>query len=293
MAIPQLAPATPRAHALQAALPDELRHSLCRATELIRKRRTESREDPLPTSLDSLDRLLGGGLPRGELVEIVGRGSCGRFAALLAALRAVTGAGEAAALVDQGGQLDPQAAAGIGVDLERLLWLRPQNLGDSLAAAELLIHTGFPLVTLDLGLPPVRGRAPLAAWLRLARAASTHGATVLVGSPYRVSGCAAGAVVSGGRGRGRWSNGGVSRLLGGLRARLWLTRRIGHPDLGEVSTTLTLPEAAFGPAGSVDPIKDQISDFEFRISDFPPTHPRNSASSEIEEERREQHVTAL
>ena len=80
----------------------------------------------------------------------------------------VTGAGEAAALVDQGGQLDPQTAVGIGVDLERLLWLRPQNLGDSLAAAELLVHTGFPLVALDLGLPPVRGRAPLAAWLRLA-----------------------------------------------------------------------------------------------------------------------------
>jgi len=330
MAIPQLAPVKPRAQVLQAALPDELRHSLYRATELIRKRHMEAREDPLPTSLDGLDHLLGGGLPRGELVEIVGRGSCGRFAALLAALRAVTGAGEAAALVDQGGQLDPQAAAGIGVDLERLLWLRPQNLGDSLAAAELLIHTGFPLVTLDLGLPPVRGRAPLAAWLRLARAASTHGATVLVGSPYRLSGCAAGAVVSGGRGRGRWSNGGASRLLDGLRARLWLTHRIGHPDLGEVLTTLTLPEAAFGPTGSVDPV-DDVSDFGFRNppsgaacsrrsqrkegpggdhrlpardgasrrpkavcnSDLPPTNPRDSAPSEIEEERREGHVAAL
>jgi len=270
MAAPQLAPVTPRAHALQAALPDELRHSLCRATELIRKRRTESREAPLPISLEGFDLLLGGGLPRGELVEIVGRGSCGRFAALLAALRAVTGAGEAAALVDQGGQLDPQIAAGIGVDLERLLWLRPQNLGDSLAAAELLIHTGFPLVTLDLGLPPVRGRAPLAAWLRLARAASTHGATVLVGSPYRVSGCAAGAVVSGGRGRGRWSNGGASRLLDGLRARLWLTRRIGHSDHGEVPTTLTLPEATFGPTSQTD-----------------------TAENQTEMERREGHVTAL
>jgi hypothetical protein len=198
----------------------------------------------------------------------------------------VTGAGEAAALVDQGGQLDPQTAAGIGVDLERLLWLRPQNLGDSLATAELLIHTGFPLVTIDLGLPPVRGRAPLAAWLRLARAASTHGATALVGSPYRSSGCAAGTVVSGGRGRGRWSNTGASRLLGGLRARLWLTRRIGHPDLGEVPTILTLPEAAFGPTASADPMED-ISDFDLA------THPRDSAPSEIEEERREGHVAAL
>jgi hypothetical protein len=235
-------------------LPDELHDSLHRASDLIRKRRAELREDPLPTSLTGLDRLLGGGLPRGELVELVGRGSCGRFAALLATLRAVTGAGEAAALVDQGAQLDPQTAAELGVDLERLLWLRPQNLGDSLATAELLVHTGFPLVALDLGLPPVRGRAPLAAWLRVARNAATHQAVVLVGSPYRLSGCAAGVVVMAGRGRGDWSRGGASCLLSGLRSWLHLARRIGHPDRDRAPNVLTLPEAAFTlPEPSIEP----------------------------------------
>lgn len=229
-------------------LPEELRNSLHRASDLIRKRRAELREAPLPTSLTGLDRLLGGGLPRGELVELVGRGSCGRFAALLAALRAVTGAGEAAALIDQGAQLDPQVATGIGIDLERLLWLRPQNLGDSLAAADLLIHTGFPMVALDLGLPPVRGRAPLAAWLRLARNAANHQAVVLVGSPYRLSGCAAGAVVTAGRGRGDWSKDRRAvRLLTGLRSRFSLRKRIGFADLGEALAVLTLREASFGP----------------------------------------------
>ena len=53
---------------------------------------------------------------------------------------------------------------------------------------------------------------------------------VLVGSPYRLSGCAAGVVVVAGRGRGDWSSGGASRLLGGLRAWLHLARRLGHPD---------------------------------------------------------------
>ena len=72
----QPAPVRQRAEALQAAFPNELRHSLFRASELVRRRRAELRETPLPTSLDGLDRLLGGGLPRGELVEIVGRGSC-------------------------------------------------------------------------------------------------------------------------------------------------------------------------------------------------------------------------
>jgi hypothetical protein len=263
-------------------LPDELRHSLHRASDLIRKRRAELREEPLPTSLIGLDSLLGGGLPRGEMVELVGRGSCGRFAALLATLRAVTGAGEAAALVDQGAQLDPQAAAEIGIDLERLLWLRPQQLGDSLAAAELLVHTGFPLVALDLGLPPVRGRAPLAAWLRLARNAATHQAVVLVGSPYRLSGCAAGVVIAAGRGRGDWSSGGASRLLGGLRAWLHLARRIGHPDRDRAPNVLTLPEAAF-----------ENSEFGMRNEEFPTTHTGSSAPSENTRERRERNVTAL
>jgi hypothetical protein len=256
-------------------LQDGLHDTLYRASDLIRKRRAELREAPLPTSLPGFDRLLGGGLPRGEMVELVGRGSCGRFATLLASLRAVTGAGESAALVDQGSQLDPQAATELGVDLERLLWLRPQNLGDSLAAVELLIHTGFPLVVLDLGLSPVRGRAPLAAWLRLARAAATHQAVVLVGSPYRLSGCAAGAVVTAGRGRGNWSRSGASRLLSGLRARLHLSKRIGHPDLGEAASVFTLPEAAF------------------ENSEFPSTLPQDSMPSETEEKRREQHVATL
>ncbi len=268
------------ARTLRSGLPDELRHSLYRASDLIRRRRAELREDPLPTSLTGLDHLLGGGLPRGILVELVGRGSCGRFAALLSALRAVTGAGEAAALVDQGAQLDPRAAAEIGVDLERLLWLRPQNLGDSLAAAELLIHTGFPLVALDLGLPPVRGRAPLAAWLRLARTAASHGAVVLAGSPYRLSGCAAGVVVTGGRGRGDWSTTGASRLLNGLQTQLNLVRRIGHPDLGSAPLVLSLPEATFGSA-----ISDSLNiDQKFEI---------RNPKSEIPTGGREEHVAAI
>ena len=273
MAAPHNIPTANRTEALQAlcsGLSGDLGSPLHRASDLIRLRRAVMCQDPLSTSIGSLDRILGAGLPRGELVEIVGRGSCGRFASLLAALRAVTGAGEVAALVDQGAQLDPQTAAEIGVDLERLLWLRPQNLNDSLAAAELLLHTGFPLVALDLGLPPVRGRAPLAAWLRLARGAATHGAVVLVGSPYRLSGCAAGAVITSGRGRGDWSGGGrVARLLNGLQSRFFLSKRIGHPDLGEAAVVLTLPEAAFGPTVQHEPTGDQNSELRNPNSEFP------------------------
>jgi hypothetical protein len=230
---------------LQATLPDEVRNALCRASEL---RRERLHEPPLSISIEAVDHLLGGGMPRGTLVELVGRGSCGRFSTLLTALQRVTDAGEAAALVDQGSQLDPQGALSAGIDLDRLLWLRPERLDDSLAAAEMLVGTGFPLVALDLGLPPVLGRPPLAAWLRLARCAAEHHSVVLVGSPYRVSGCAATAVLSSGWGRGRWSGSlGGLRLLDGLTARIELAKSVGSRDRSHhhAIAAFTAPDAAF------------------------------------------------
>lgn len=213
---------------------------MCRASEL---RRVAPQERGRTPTLPVLDELLGGGLPSGALVEVVGRTSCGRLALLLAALAAVTGAGEPVALVDLGDGLDPQAAAAAGVDLERLLWLRPRRLDDTLAAAEMLVDTGFPLVTLDLGLPPVRGRAPLAAWLRLARGAGARQTTVLVSTPYRLSGCAAEAVVVARRGRGTWSGArGTRRLLDGLGLRLIAVKRRGERPEATAAALLLHPD---------------------------------------------------
>jgi hypothetical protein len=234
------------ARIVQSTLPDELRPAVLRASEFARRLRGQLHESPLTSSVAGLDRLLGGGVPRGCLVELVGRGSCGRFAILLATLKMVTDSGEVAALVDRGEQLDPQLAAELGLDLERLLWLRPHTLPDALAAAELLVGTGFGLVAVDLGLPPVRGRAPVAAWLRLARASVAHRAAVLVGSPYQLSGCAATAVIAAGGGRGRWSGAaGTPRLLHGIRARLEVIRRRGQRPHESARTVFTLAEAAF------------------------------------------------
>ncbi len=179
----------------------------------------------LPTGIEPLDRLISGGLPRGRLTELVGRRSSGRFSVVLAALASATSAGEAAALVDRGSSLDPQAALEAGVEIERLLWTRPRRVKEALAAAEMLLSTGFPLVAVDLGLPPLRGAAPEAAWVRLARAAEVEGAALLLATPYRVSGFAAGAVVRMDDARFAWLGGGAApRLLAGVDARLTLDR---------------------------------------------------------------------
>lgn len=219
------------------------------ARELLR-RREERREPPLATALPVLDRLLGGGLPRGELVEVVGRRSSGRFSTLLAALAAVTAAGEAAALVDLGDHLDPQAAAALGMELGRLLWLRPRRLRQALAATEMLIAGGFPLVALDLGAPPLSGGgATEGFWLRLARAAEARGTALIVSSPYRVSGTAAGGVLHAETARPAWSGGGgAPRLLARLSCRFTLEKHRGrHPGASE-SLELTVPAAAPFPA---------------------------------------------
>ncbi|HZF10440.1 MAG TPA: hypothetical protein VFE33_16745 [Thermoanaerobaculia bacterium] len=236
---------------LRAALPPGLAGRIGSARELARHLSEEERE-PLPTALPALDHLLAGGLPRGQLVELVGGRSSGRFSAVLTLLAAATGVGEAAGLVDLGDHLDPATAAAVGVDLERLLWLRPQNMKQALAGAEMLLGSGFPLVVIDLGFPPVAGgRGVEAAWLRLTRAARAQGAALLVSSPYRVSGTAAAVVLKAGKVRAAWQGSGDSpRLLDGLSSRLVLEKRRGalHGQSAGQSQPFELTASPLSPA---------------------------------------------
>ncbi len=225
---PPLVSGAPALKLLRAALEHPLSGRVGSARELARTVQEEERE-PLPTAFPALERLLPGGLPRGQLVEMVGGRSSGRFSAVLTLLAAATGVGEAAGLVDLGDHLDPETASRVGVDLERLLWLRPRNLKEALAGAEMLLGSGFPLVVVELGFPPLAGgRGAEAAWLRLARAARAQGAALLVASPYRVSGTSAAVVLQVGKVRSAWQGSGASpHLLDGLSSQLVLEKRRG------------------------------------------------------------------
>src|SRR5436305_10709998 len=77
----EMAPAGRSLKLLRAALPAGLAGLAGRigsARELARTLHEEERE-PLPTALPAIDLLLAGGLPRGQLVELVGGRSSGRF----------------------------------------------------------------------------------------------------------------------------------------------------------------------------------------------------------------------
>jgi hypothetical protein len=165
--------------------------------ELLRARRLQAEAPPLrgedyrlrpiATGVAALDRILLGGFPRGEQSEIYGPASSGRTGVLLALLAHTTRGGALAALVDPLDRLDPASAAGAGVDLERLLWLRgprpggasgacgeesqAKALASATAAVATLAGAGlFDVVGLDLaGADAERRRLASTTWLRLQR----------------------------------------------------------------------------------------------------------------------------
>ena len=137
---------------LRATLEASIASKLTSGSELVRAVARQRREEILPTTIPPLDALLGGGLARGKMTEIAGRGT--RFSIVIATLAAATSIGEAAALIDASDSFDPQLAEAAGVDLRRLLWVRPQTMKETVTAAEMIGATGFQLVIIDMGVAP-------------------------------------------------------------------------------------------------------------------------------------------
>ncbi len=107
---------------------------------------------PLPTGLAALDVLLGGGLPRGGLSEIIAPPSAGAMSLVQQAVARTTGTGRWVAWIDGSDALDPGSLEAAGVDLRSLLWVRPSRATAALAAAEFLagLENAFALIVLDL-----------------------------------------------------------------------------------------------------------------------------------------------
>lgn len=76
------------------------------------------------TGVAEVDALLDGGLPVGAITEFVGPECSGRTSLALAFLSRLTRTGSVAAWVDVLNALDSESAAAVGVELDRLLWVR-------------------------------------------------------------------------------------------------------------------------------------------------------------------------
>ena len=83
-----------------------------------------------PSGVTELDAVLGGGFPRGSLVELCGPASSGRTSLAFSLLAQATERQQACAFVDVSDSLDPVSLAAAGVELPRLLWIRCGETGD-------------------------------------------------------------------------------------------------------------------------------------------------------------------
>jgi len=129
-----------------------------------------------PLDITAVDSCLHGGLPRGQLSELVGPCSSGRTTLLWQLIGAATGRGEIAVLIDTCDRLDVASAAATGVDLERVLWIRgcgDRSLDQALKALNLVLQAGgFGVVALDLAdvAPASLRQIPFTTWPRVQRA---------------------------------------------------------------------------------------------------------------------------
>ena len=229
-------PASPRVDALRdllreqglgGALPKPARHS----------------EPPAPTGFAELDTSLGGGVPRGQITELVGADSSGRTSVIFSLLAGATGRGEVAAYVDATDCLDPPSAQRAGVVLDRLLWVRCGTSGrvptgrryerivakqarvDKAWQAVNLVASagGFGMIVLDLGGLPRRKLRSWQSrqWLRLLRAVENSPTTLVVLAAEHLTASVSALVLGLSREKACWSGkAGVSLLLDGMESQV-------------------------------------------------------------------------
>ncbi|HSX07337.1 MAG TPA: recombinase RecA [Candidatus Saccharimonadales bacterium] len=102
---------------------------------------THSKVETVSTGAISLDLALGGGLPRGRVIEIYGPESSGKTTLTLHAIAEVQKAGGTAAFIDAEHALDPAYAKRIGVDVDNLLLSQPDNGEQALEITETLVRS--------------------------------------------------------------------------------------------------------------------------------------------------------
>ncbi|MDP8966439.1 recombinase RecA [Funiculus sociatus GB2-M2] len=102
---------------------------------------TRMRVETIPSGALTLDLALGGGLPKGRVIEIYGPESSGKTTVALHAIAEVQRSGGVAAFVDAEHALDPAYAAVLGVDIENLLVSQPDNGESALEIVDQLVRS--------------------------------------------------------------------------------------------------------------------------------------------------------
>jgi recombination protein RecA len=102
---------------------------------------TRMKVETISTGSLTLDLALGGGLPKGRVIEIYGPESSGKTTVALHALAEVQKNGGIAAFVDAEHALDPTYAAALGVDIQNLLISQPDTGESALEIVDQLVRS--------------------------------------------------------------------------------------------------------------------------------------------------------
>ncbi|MEM7065247.1 MAG: recombinase RecA [Cyanobacteria bacterium P01_B01_bin.77] len=106
--------------------------------------------ETIPTGAMTLDLALGGGLPKGRVIEIYGPESSGKTTLALHAIAESQKDGGVAAFVDAEHALDPVYAAALGVNIDELLVSQPDTGEAALEIVDQLVRSSaIDLVVID------------------------------------------------------------------------------------------------------------------------------------------------
>jgi len=97
--------------------------------------------ETIPTGSLSLDLALGGGIPKGRIIEIYGPESSGKTTLTLHIIAEAQKQGGQAAFIDAEHAMDPQYAEKIGVDTTNLLVSQPDSGEQALEIVETLVRS--------------------------------------------------------------------------------------------------------------------------------------------------------
>lgn len=145
----QKAQADGRAKALNLAL-ETIEKQFGKGSIMKLGEQTNVQVECIPTGSLSLDLALGGGLPKGRIIEIYGPESSGKTTLTLHAIAEIQKQGGTAAFIDAEHALDPSYAKRIGVDVDNLLLSQPDNGEQALEIAETLVRSNaVDLIVVD------------------------------------------------------------------------------------------------------------------------------------------------
>jgi len=111
---------------------------------------TRMKVETISSGAITLDLALGGGLPKGRIIEIYGPESAGKTTLALHAVAEVQKKGGVAAYVDAEHALDPAYSAALGVDIANLLVSQPDNGEAALEIVDQLVRSSaVDIVVID------------------------------------------------------------------------------------------------------------------------------------------------